>query len=121
MKRIILLFVIISSCLIYSLNAQNPVSETETRKAAVHYAQSLLKYKNLSPSNIVSVDSYEKNAITLMREVIFDNGLLILLSAYKSCLPVLLYSTNNTPILSDIENIPYGLQNFIENYEGAIA
>ena len=121
MKRIILLLVIINSCLIYNLNAQNPVSETETRKAAVNYAQFFLQYKNLSPSNIVSVDSYEKNAITLMREVIFDNGLSILLSAYKSCLPVLLYSTNNTPILSDIENIPYGLRDFIENYEGAIA
>ena len=46
MKRIILLFVIINLCLIYNLNAQKPVSETETRTAAVHYAQSFLQYKN---------------------------------------------------------------------------
>ncbi len=121
MKRIILLFVIINLCLIYNLNAQNPVSETETRTAAVHYAQSFLQYKNLSLTNIITVDAYEENSITLMREVVFDNGLSILLSAYKSCLPVLLYSTNNTPILSDIENIPYGLRDFIENYERTIA
>ena len=121
MKKILSIILIIISCLFYRISAQNPVSEAESKTVAVRYAQSFLQYKNLSPSNIVSVDSYDKNAITLMREVVFDNGLSILLSAYKSCLPVLLYSTNNTPILSDIENIPYGLRDFIENYEGALA
>ena len=76
-----MLFVIINLCLIYNLNAQNPVSETETRTAAVHYAQSFLQYKNLSLTNIITVDAYEENSITLMREVVFDNGLSILLSA----------------------------------------
>ena len=107
-------------CLLCGLNAQNPVTEAETKVAAVRYAQLFLQYKNLSLSNIKTVYLYEEESYTLMREVLFDNGLSILFSAYKSCQPVLLYSTNNTTVLSDIENIPDGLHDFIQNYAGAI-
>ena len=121
MKKALSLIIIMHLCLLCGLDAQNLVTEAETRTAAVRYAQSFLQYKNISFSNIVSIDSYEDNTITLMREVVFDNGLSILLSAYRPCLPVLLYSTNNTSILPNIESIPDGLRDFIQNYAGTIA
>lgn len=121
MKKTLSLIFVIHLFLLCGLDAQNLVTEAETRSAAVHYAQSFLQYKNISPSNIVTIDSYEENSITLMREVVFDNGLSVLLSAYRPCLPVLLYSTSNTPILPNIEIIPDGLRDFILNYAGAIA
>ena len=121
MKKIVLFLLILRLCLFFRVCAQNPVSETETKTAAVHYAQSFLQYKNLSSSNILTTDVYKENTVTLMREVVFDNGLSIILSAYKSCLPVLLYSTNHTTILSDIETIPDGLRDFIQNYACVIA
>ena len=121
MKKILLFIFVIFLCLFCRLYAQNPVTEAETKTAAVRYAHSFLQYKNLSTLNIITIDSYEENSVTLMREVVFDNGLSILLSAYKSCLPVLLYSINSTPVLSDLENIPEGLLDFIQNYAGAIA
>ena len=121
MKRTRSLILVINLCLFCKLCAQNPVTEIETKVAAVRYAQLFLQYKEISLSNIVTIDSFEENSITLMREVLFDNGLSIMLSSYKSCLPVLLYSTDFAPVLSDIENIPDGLQDFIHNYAGAIA
>ena len=120
MKKAPSLMFLIHLCLLCGLNAQNPVTEAETKVAAVRYAQLFLQYKNLSLSNIKTVYLYEEESYTLMREVLFDNGLSILFSAYKSCQPVLLYSTNNTTVLSDIENIPDGLHDFIQNYAGAI-
>ncbi len=120
MKKALSLTVIIHLCLSCGLGAQNMVTEAETRTAAVHYAQSFLQYNNLSSSNIKTVYSYEEESYTLMREVLFDNGLSILFSAYKSCLPVLLYTTNYSSVLADIESLPAGLLDFMQNYAAAI-
>ena len=53
-----------------------------------------------------------------MKEVLFDNNLSIVFSAYKNCLPVLIY--NNGPVLSDFNSLPDGLKCFIDNYSCAI-
>ena len=121
MKKIISFVFILCLCLFYRLEAQNPVTETETKTAAVNYAQHFLQCKNLSSENVTAVYSYEESSKTLMREVVFDNGLSILLSGYKTCLPVLLYSTNNNPVLLDIEILPDGLRDFVQNYAGALS
>ena len=56
-----------------------------------------------------------------MKEVRFDNNLSIVLSGYKNCKPILLYSTDEEPILSEIDKLPIGLLCFIDNYCGAIS
>ena len=43
MKKIVLFLLILRLCLFFRVCAQNPVSETETKTAAVHYAQSFLQ------------------------------------------------------------------------------
>ena len=121
MKKELSFILVVMISLFCKVDAQGLVTEAETKTAAVHYAQTFLQHKSLSSSNILTVYSYEDNSVTLMREVVFDNGLSVLMSACKICLPVLLYSTNHTTILSDIDNIPDGLRDYIHNYAGAIA
>lgn len=100
--------------------AQIPVTEEETCCAAVSYAQQMLNYKTITKSDIISIYAYQENNKTLMREVLFNNGLSIVFSSYKNCLPVLLYSTGNETVLNSINEIPGGLRDFVENFAAAI-
>ena len=89
--------------------AQIPVTEEETRFAAVKYAQKMLDYKSINESDIVSIYEYQENNKVLLREILFDNGLSVVFSSYKICLPVLMYSTGNETVLNSMDNLPGGL------------
>ena len=118
MKRYFLLTICL---MVYvSTKAQIPVTEEETCCAAVSYAQQMLNYKTITKSDIISIYAYQENNKTLMREVLFNNGLSIVFSSYKNCLPVLLYSTGNETVLNSINEIPAGLRDFVENFAAAI-
>ncbi len=73
----------------------------------------------MSQANAVSMKSYTENSHVIMREVEFDNGLCILFSAHKNCLPVLLYSEDK-PVLDNLNDLPGGLRDFIDNYAKTI-
>ncbi|MBR1514280.1 MAG: C10 family peptidase [Bacteroidales bacterium] len=117
MKGLLSTFLIAASI---TLSAQIPVTDMECRNAATNFAQHFLQYRNITHSDIVSVYDYQENSKTLMKEVRFNNNLSIVLSGYKNCKPILLYSTDEEPILSEIDNLPIGLLCFIDNYCGAI-
>lgn len=114
--------IFIAICLLtpFILCAQISVTDLECRTAAVNYAQHYMRFRNISDSNIVSIYDYKEDSKMLLKEVRFDNGLLIILSAHKNCKPVLVYSTSDQPILSKITDLPDGLRCFIDNYCGAI-
>ena len=118
MKR----YFILTTCLIFFVyaKAQIPVTEEETRYAATNYAQKVLQYENITKSEIISVSAYQENNKVLVREVLFDNGLSIVFSSYKNCLPVLMYSTGNETILNSMNEMPGGLRDFVENYIATI-
>ncbi len=97
--------VFIFSFLLFSYSfGQSLVTEEETQRAAVKYARLFLNYNDMSQANAVSMKSYTENSHVIMREVEFDNGLCILFSAHKNCLPVLLYSGSCTQIAFKLFN-----------------
>ena len=110
---------ILSFLLISYSFGQSLVTEEETQRAAVKYARLFLNYNDMSQANAVSMKSYTENSHVIMREVEFDNGLCILFSAHKNCLPVLLYSEDK-PVLDNLNDLPGGLRDFMDNYAKTI-
>ena len=120
-----IIFLGLCFCLTF-VNAQQQVS----REEAVNAAITTLKYHSVSQSINPSIDtvySYFRNGKTLIYEVHFNTGEIVLLSGNRNCLPVLGYVASNDEleethdaaqhsILSLDEKCPDGLKVFIEEY-----
>lgn len=109
-------------------------SQQVTEQEAINAAINTMKYcgkSNFSKSNISSVYSKKNGDTTLMYEVIFQTGEMVMLSGNKACLPVLGYNipdNNNSQkaifpqsILNNYDNIPDGLKFMLEEYAEQIA
>ena len=118
MKRFYYTLFFLGFCV--ELFAQVPASLSETKTAAVQYAHSYLRSTELNRQDIVAVDSLVIQSKTIMREVMFANGLHVVMSGYKTCQPVLLYSFKNETLLFNIDELSNGLKVFLSNYIAAI-
>ena len=119
MKRIIL-FILLTIASTRFLSAQIAVTIEESRRAAVNYAQRHLQYHTLDETRIDTVVEFRSGPDLRMREVVFDNKLSVVLSAWKNCPPILMYTTEGGRLLSDTVSIPEGLKYFIRGYSFSI-
>jgi hypothetical protein len=123
MKKIKLLFIVfLLNCTSF---AQQQVSLIEANNAAVNILKTHPDKSHYSTSLINATFSInDDNKHTLLYEVLFNDGQVVLLSGNKACLPVLGYF--NTPdhqsVLDTLnENIPEGLRDLIREYKEQIA
>jgi len=105
------------------LNAQQQVSKSEARQAAINILYKKSDVLRISyNTEIGTVHSfYNRNGDTLMYEVVFENGATILLSGSKACQPVLGYYVKNQSDKSSVFdttniNVPCGLQALLNDY-----
>ncbi len=86
----------------------------------MNFAQRYLQYHTLDETRIDTVVEFRSGPDLRMREISFDNGLSVVLSSWKNCLPVLMYTTEGGRLLSDTVSIPEGLKYFIRGYSFSI-
>ena len=115
-----ILFIILITASSWCLSAQTAVTIEESRRAAVNFAQRYLNYPTIDNTQIDTVVEYVSGPDLRMREVVFDNKLSVVLSSWKNCLPVLMYTTEGGKLLSDTVSIPEGLKYFIRGYSFSI-
>ena len=120
MKRKIIKFTI-SSFLIFIMNVG--LAQQVTQSEAINAAVNIMRYDTRNDLYVNSISAvYEKNVNdnTLLYEVVFDDGHIVLLSGNKSCIPVLgmiipdedIYPSS---ILEGYDN-PEALNCFIDSY-----
>ena len=104
-------------------NAQQQVSETEARNAAINTLRNKTEIlKVSSDERIKTVNSLSNaNGDTIMYEVVFQNGAAVLLSGSKTCLPVLAYYTkpkhdNSSIFDANNENVPCCFRELLREY-----
>jgi len=123
MKKIRYLIIVCICLLLGKVIAQQQVSETEARNAAIttlyNKAEILSKSSN---SNIETVNSFvNASGDTLLYEVVFQNRATILLSGSRACLPVLGYyikDPNENGAIFDTTNndVPCCLHTLLSDY-----
>ena len=103
------------------VNAQQQVGETEARNAAINTLRNKTDVLKVSSDDrIKTVNSLSNtNRDTLMYEVVFQNGVAVLLSGSKTCLPVLGFYTkedNGSVFDPNNDNVPCGLKALLKGY-----
>ena len=123
MKRIKILIILCILIVTVKINAQQQVSRTEAKNAAINTLYNKTEVLNRSAdTEIDTVHSFSNSrSDVLMYEVVFKNRAAILLSGSKACLPVLGYyikPDNDNGAIFDTTNInvPCCLRAFIYDY-----
>lgn len=118
MKRMILIILLFLSC------SYDAFSQQVTKQEAINAAINTMRYNgmsNISKSNIANVYTKQNGDTTLLYEVIFKSGEMVLLSGNKTCLPILGYNipekkVYTLSILDNYDDIPDGLKDMLEEY-----
>jgi len=106
-------------------NAQQQVSETEAKNAAVNALRNKTEILKVSQEETIKSVNSLSNAKgdTIMYEVVFQNGAVVLLSGSKSCLPILGYyvkEDNGAIFDPNNDNVPCGLKALLKDYADEI-
>ena len=101
-------------------NAQTFVSESEAILVASKYMQFYFDERAFSTNNVDSVKQYKRNEHTLLYEVNYRNGNIVLVSGIKNIIPVLGYNeSDEITSFFDIEE-EMGLYYFVDKYATSI-
>ena len=119
--------------LILGINAQ---AQQVTKREAVQAATNSIRYEKNGDSNrhVDTVFTKISRNDTVLFEVVFDDGNIVILSGNKACVPILgiiLYDNTDTNSMSSVidtcsilakgSEIPEGLCDFLDDYEQQIA
>ena len=106
----------------YTGYSQLFVLSNEARNAAVCILQSQNTTRFISDADIDTTLSYSLSIrgvnCNLLYEIVFSTGESVLLSGHKNCLPILAINTSSyrETILDNMESIPDGLKDLIDEY-----
>ncbi len=121
MKKINLLMIIV-------FIASSLFCQQVTREEAVSAAVNTLKnngYTGITKGNLSDVYTIQNGDTTLIYEVVFKSGEMVMLSGNKCCLPVLGYrlspkSHDTISMLNNYNKLPCGLRGLIDEYSEEI-
>ncbi|MDR2979293.1 MAG: Spi family protease inhibitor [Bacteroidales bacterium] len=125
MRKISFLIILCIAGITQRTNAQQQVSKSEARNAAVNTLRNKTEILKVSSNeNIKTVNSLSNtNGDTIMYEVVFENGAAVLLSGSKTCLPVLGYyakEDNGAVFDPNNDNVSCGLKALLKDYSNEI-
>lgn len=114
---------LISFTLLFLLIENIGIAQQVTQTEAINAAINTLRYETRSNITIDSIDNVYSKIVgnnTLLYEVAFKNGHMVLLSGHKSCTPVLCVMSdnhlNNNNIINNLVDMPEALIDLIEAY-----
>ncbi|MDR1112301.1 MAG: C10 family peptidase [Bacteroidales bacterium] len=123
MKEIKFITIMLCCFVVIRTNAQQQVSLSEAKNAAVEAVKSRFNEKDCALSSIKTVNILQSdNKDTLLYEVIFSDGKTILLSGSKACFPILgHYMSKSLSIFDSSRMTPCCLQAFVREYAAQVA